>query len=55
MAQKRELIHVPWWGWLVLLFRGRWLPDLLHCRFDWLGNSTSQLSLISPPPTRPLD
>ncbi len=20
MAQKRELIHVPWWWWLVLLF-----------------------------------
>ena len=20
MAQKKELIHVPWWGWLLFLF-----------------------------------
>ena len=20
MAQKKELIHIPWWGWLLFLF-----------------------------------
>ena len=22
MAQKRELIHVPWWGWLLFVVGG---------------------------------